>query len=119
MTPEELLRLYPRETLRWLRGRLGLSQIALARRIGASFNTVANWESRRYAPSPAYREQLVDLLTVHLATPEGAAFVGSLGRGGDAAGGNQPPPHNLATALPAEGMPPREERGSYAKSPNR
>jgi hypothetical protein len=30
MTPDELLRLYPRETLRWLRGWLGLSQMALA-----------------------------------------------------------------------------------------
>ncbi len=30
MTPEELLRRYPRETLRWLRRRLGRSQLQFA-----------------------------------------------------------------------------------------
>jgi DNA-binding transcriptional regulator YiaG len=82
MTPDELLRLYPRETVRWLRRRLGLSQLALADRLGANFNTVPNWESRRHAPSTAYREQLAALLAPHMATSEGEAFVRSLGRDG-------------------------------------
>jgi ribosome-binding protein aMBF1 (putative translation factor) len=81
MTPDELLRRYPRETLRWLRAQLGLTQLDLAHQLGANYNTVPNWESRRYAISPAYRARLVLLLAPHLATPEGAAFAQSLGRG--------------------------------------
>jgi transcriptional regulator with XRE-family HTH domain len=81
MTPEELLRLYPRETLRWLRGRLGLSQMTLAFELGTGNGVVSGWELRRSAPSPAHRERLVALLAPQLATPEGEAFVRSLGRG--------------------------------------
>jgi transcriptional regulator with XRE-family HTH domain len=81
MTADELLRLYPRETLRWLRGQLGLSQMALAERVGADVKTVSEWERQRRAISQRKRAQLAALLAPHLATPEGAAFVQSLGRG--------------------------------------
>ena len=81
MTPDELLRLYPRETLRWLRRRLGLSQVALALDLGVSTAAVGWWESRRQGISPTHRARLAALLAPHLATPEGAAFARSLGRG--------------------------------------
>ena|SRR5690349_12725215 len=81
MMPEELLRRYPRETLRWLRGRLGLSQLDLAIQLGTTGKTVGRWEARTYAISPAYRTRLVERLAPQLATPEGAAFARSLGRG--------------------------------------
>ena len=81
MTPDELLRRYPRETLRWLRRRLGLSQLAFAQHIGAATETVAAWEARRHGLSDDHRAQLAALLAPHLATPEGAAFARSLGRG--------------------------------------
>ena len=86
MTPDELLRRYPRETLRWLRGRLGLRQWDLAIHLGTTGKTVGRWESRTYAISPAYRARLVVLLAPHLATPEGEAFARSLGRGEAAEG---------------------------------
>ena len=41
MTPDELLRLYPCETLRWLRRRLKLSQIQFALAIGVGMITIA------------------------------------------------------------------------------
>ena len=81
MTPDELLRCYPRETLRWLRGRLGLSQPGLGTRVGVVPQTVAAWEARRRAIGPAHHARVVALLAPHLATPEGEAFAGSLGRG--------------------------------------
>ena len=81
MTPEELLRLYPRETLRWLRGRLGLDQLGLALELGVGSSTVATWESRKHPVSPPYRARLAALLAPHLATPEGEAFARSLVRG--------------------------------------
>ena len=81
MTPDELLRLYPRETLRWLRGRLGLSQEALAFDLEVSQGTFAAWESRHHAISSPNRERLAALLAPHLATAEGAAFVQSLRQG--------------------------------------
>ena len=55
MTPDELLRLYPRETLRWLRGQLGESQLAFAQHLGAATETVAAWEARKHPISPGYR----------------------------------------------------------------
>ena len=82
MTPDELLRRHPRETLRFLRGRLGLSQETFAERVGVGTQTVAGWESRRQNISPANRERLAALLAPHLATPEGAAFARSLGGAG-------------------------------------
>ena len=81
MTPDELLRLYPRETLRWLRRRLGRSQLALALDWGVSTAAVGWWESRRQGISPEHRAQIAALLAPHLATPEGQAFARSLGRG--------------------------------------
>ena len=81
MTPDELLRLYPRETLRWLRRRLGMSQRASAYHVGVSPAALGHWEVRRNGIAPQYRERLVALLAPHLATAEGQAFARSLGRG--------------------------------------
>ena len=80
MTPEELLRLYPRETLRWLRRRLSTSQPDLAARVGVAPQTVAAWEARRYGIAPHNRARLAAMLAPRLATPEGEAFARSLGR---------------------------------------
>ena len=82
MTPDELLRRYPRETLRWLRRRLQLSQLDFALQVGVSPRAVGSWESRRYGLSDEHRAQLAALLAPHLATPEGAAFARSPGREG-------------------------------------
>jgi hypothetical protein len=81
MTPDELLRLYPRETLHWLRRRLGLSQLALSLQVDAYDGAAGHWEVRRHRIAPPYRARLAALLAPHLATPEGAAFIQSLGRG--------------------------------------
>ncbi len=82
MTPEELLRRYPRETVRWLRDRLGLGLAAFAKRAEVQQLTVAGWEDGR---APIRRKasylRLAALLAPHLATPAGEAFVQSLGRG--------------------------------------
>ena len=87
MTPDELLRHHPRETLRWLRGRLGLSQMAFAERIAVSPQTLGAWEARLRTMGSASRARLAELLAPHLATPEGAAFARSLGRGEGEGGG--------------------------------
>jgi transcriptional regulator with XRE-family HTH domain len=84
MTPDELLQRHPRETLRWLRGRLGLSQEVLAERVGTDLKTVSVWERQRRAISPRKRARLAALLAPSLATPEGEAFVRSLGHGDEA-----------------------------------
>lgn len=81
MTPEELLQHHPRETLRWLRARLGLTQLALSLELDAPETTVGRWEARQHRISPAHRAQLGALLEPHLATPAGAAFLQSLARG--------------------------------------
>ncbi len=86
MIPDELLRRYPRETLRWLRARLGLSQMALALALDANPNIVATWESHKHPISPRYREHLAALLAPQLATAEGAALVASLGWDGEGEG---------------------------------
>ena len=78
MTPDELLRRYPRETLRWLRRRLSASQPGLAARVGVAPQTVAAWEARRYGIAPANEERLAALLAPHLAMPEGQAFAREL-----------------------------------------
>ena len=87
LTPDDLLRLYPRETLRWLRARLGLSQAGLATLVVAAPATVASWENGRSTVRRARnRRRLAGLLAPRLATPEGKAFARSLGRsvgGGD------------------------------------
>ena len=74
MPPDELLRRYPRETLRWLRGRLGADQVAFARQLGVGWETVVGWESRRQGIGRANRDRLAALIAPHLATPEGEAF---------------------------------------------
>jgi DNA-binding transcriptional regulator YiaG len=86
VTPDELLRLYPRETLRWLRRRLKLSQLDFALDHGIESSTLSAWESRRYSISPPHRARLAALLAPHLATPEGEDFARSLGRGEAAEG---------------------------------
>ena len=79
MTPDELLQRYPRETLRWLRGRLGLSQLAFALHLEANVTSVQDWERGRYGISPTNRTRLVPLLVPHLATAEGRAWLAALG----------------------------------------
>ena len=80
VTPDELLRRHPRETVRWLRDHLGLNQAAFAKRAEVQQLTVARWEDGR---APIRRKsshlRLAALLAPHLATPAGAAFVQSLG----------------------------------------
>ena len=80
MTPDELLRRYPREALRWLRGRLGLSQEAFADHLGITAKLAQSWESGRHGITPNNRARLAARLAPHLATEEGAAFARSLGR---------------------------------------
>ena len=82
MAPDELLRRYPREALRYLRRRLGMSQEAFAERLGVGVQTIAAWESRRQNISLPNRARLAALLAPHLATEEGEAFARSLGGGG-------------------------------------
>jgi len=79
MTPDELLRRYPRETLRWLRRRLGLTKAAFAARVEVAVVTVESWETGR-APirRPATRQRLVTLLAPQLATEEGAAWLATM-----------------------------------------
>jgi DNA-binding transcriptional regulator YiaG len=86
MTPDELLQRYPRETLRWLRGRLGLSQLAFALRVEAEPTTVARWERGRGRISLPHHRRLVPLLAPHLATAEGRAWLAALQAGRDGAG---------------------------------
>ena len=86
MTPDALLRPHPRETLRWLRRRLGLSQLHLADVLDVSHTTVSRWETQHHARSPRHRAQLAARLAPHLATPAEQAVARSLGRG-EAAGG--------------------------------
>lgn len=53
-------RLSPR-LIQKLRGRLGLSQLALARLVGVSGGAVVQWERGRSAPSAQNRNQLIGL----------------------------------------------------------
>ena len=82
MTADELLRRYPRETLRWLRGRRSLTQEGLAALVPVGPATLASWERGRSTIRQVRpRRRLAALLAPHLATPEGEAFARSLGRG--------------------------------------
>ena len=81
MTPDELLRLYPREALRFLRRRLGMGRPDLARYLEAATETVAAWEERGTTLAPLHRARLAALLAPHLATPAGEEFARSLQRG--------------------------------------
>jgi len=82
MTPDELLRRYPRETLRWLRRRLGLSQLGLALELELGSSTVSAWEAHHQGISPQHRAALAALLAPHLATAAGAAFLAARDGGG-------------------------------------
>jgi hypothetical protein len=62
---------------------LGESQLAFAQHLGAATETVATWEARKHPISPGYRQRIARLLAPRLATPQGEAFVRSLGRGED------------------------------------
>jgi hypothetical protein len=85
MTPHELLARHPGATLPWLRRRLPLNRRAFAAWLGVPVATVTGWE-RGTSPIPlAFLLRLVPLVTRSLATPEGEAFMRSLGRGGAAA----------------------------------
>ena len=79
MTPDELLVRYPRETLRWLRGRLGLTQLAFGLHIGVSANTVVRWEAGRHGIGPTHRACIVPLLAPYLHTAAGRAWLRTLG----------------------------------------
>ncbi len=82
MTTDEMLRLYPRETLRWLGRRLGLTQLTLATLAEVAPTTPEKWERGQNAIGRVRnRRRLAALLASHLATPEGEAFARSLGRG--------------------------------------
>ena len=86
MAPDELLHLYPREALRFMR-RLGLYQIDFARLVGVNPATAFSWESG-VAPvrRPDMRRRLAALLKPHLATEAGETFVQTL-RSSHAIGG--------------------------------
>jgi hypothetical protein len=90
MTPDQLLRRYPRATLGWLRGQLSLSHAAFAAHLGVHPETLSSWEGLGRAIAPAAHRRILPLLARHLATPEGAAFVRSLERGEGCAGGIGP-----------------------------
>ncbi|MFN8514396.1 MAG: helix-turn-helix domain-containing protein [Thermomicrobiales bacterium] len=108
MTPDELLRQYPRETLRWLRRRLGLSQQDFAERIDVMPHTVGAWEARIRPIGSASEQRLAALLAPHLASPGGATFVQSLALGEAAA--SQCAPEGSVTR-PGEAEPRRRARG--------
>jgi hypothetical protein len=74
MTPEELLRHYPRETLPWLRRRLSLSRRAFAAWLGVPLSTVTGWEQRTSPIPLVFLRRLVPLVTRYLATEEGRAW---------------------------------------------
>ncbi len=79
MTPNEVLQRFPRAAVRWLRGRLGLSQFALALHLGAAITSVSNWETGRHRISRAHRVRLVPLLVSQLATEAGQTWLRTLG----------------------------------------
>lgn len=83
MTRGELLRAYPRGTLR---GRLGPSQGDFAGRLGVQPLTLVGRETG-HAPigRPNHRRQLAALLASHLASADVEALVRSPGRGEDGA----------------------------------
>ena len=81
MEPSRILVRYPGEVLPWLRRQLRLNQRAFAAWLGVGPTAVERWErGERDIPRVFYR-RLVPLLARYLATPEGAAFVQTLGHG--------------------------------------
>jgi len=75
MTPDVLLQRHPGETVRWLRGRLGLTQGAFARRLGVTPRTVRGWEEGAHPLAPFSRTRVVPLLVPQLATEAGQAWL--------------------------------------------
>ena len=86
MPPDALLQRYPSETLRWLRGRLGLTQRAFAARIGADPKSVSRWEAGLARISLPNHRRIVPLLAPHLSTCKGVAFARALQETGAAPG---------------------------------
>ena len=62
MTPDELLRRYPRETLRFLRRRLGMCQLYFGPDLGISPKTLGSWGARRHRISEECRARSAALL---------------------------------------------------------
>jgi len=85
MTADELLQRYPRETLRWLRVRLGLTQLNLALALGTDVASASRWETGRLPIGPRNRARLVPLLAPELATDAGRAWLRTLGGADDGA----------------------------------
>jgi superfamily II DNA or RNA helicase/DNA-binding XRE family transcriptional regulator len=56
----DLPREYP-ERVKFLRARLGLTQVQLAQRVGVSFATINRWENRQSRPTPLAWQQIIDL----------------------------------------------------------
>ena len=81
MAPEDLLTHHPREALRFLRGWLGLSQVAFAVTLGVSARTVERWEAGRHRPPARRRDHLAALLGLALRSGDGAALLDSRGEG--------------------------------------
>jgi DNA-binding transcriptional regulator YiaG len=75
---DDLLSSNPRETLRWLRGELGLSQAALAAALAVTPGSVAAWETHRRSIPHRHRVRIAALLAPRLITAAGHAFVQSL-----------------------------------------
>ena len=82
MPPVYVLQRHPAATVRWLRGRLGLTREALAVRLGVPAEAVGKWERGERAIALAAHRRIVPLLARQLATDEGQAFVRALGEEG-------------------------------------
>ena len=79
MTPDEVVQRYPREAVRWLRGRLGLDRQAFTQRLAVAPPTVRAWEEGTRPLSPYLRRRVAALLAPHLHTDEGRAWLATLG----------------------------------------
>ena len=64
------------DQVKQLRGRLGLTQVELAKKIGVSFATVNRWENDQVKPSPLYWNQLrqLEFIVEEEAAPYGKAL---------------------------------------------
>jgi hypothetical protein len=81
MNPDRLLLDHPGETLPWLRQQLRLNRRAFAAWLGVVEFAVIRWERRQSAIPLAFYPRLVPLLERYLPTPEGEAFLQTLGDG--------------------------------------
>lgn len=79
---EELLIAHPEEAVRWLRGRLGMSQLRLALLLGVSPSSGAKWERGRSGLQLRTRRSVAQLLGPLLDTSEGASWRATLEREG-------------------------------------